>query len=331
MYIDIDSGSIADGIGTRVSLNATHADTADRLIYGNGMPIGSETKPIWLNADGEPSECDDILVVGISGGLHDINGALRKVGTAEKPIYFEDGLPVECNDTLAINISKNAATATHADKAYEADVAEVAIGATQLIDYVTKQPYSIGDTTLPVYFSNGYPVQGERFLPLSAGEQHKINGPLGLTVEENYGEVLPTSGFKGEIFFVEDRNNYLYLPTGGTNGNVLIKNSSTDGDASWVNLNNKFLPSGGTSGQVLIKNSSTDGDARWITLSNSYLPLVGGTLTGPLTVQGPLNGTYYVTTNYGTADPNTSGATTANGQPIQGIGVDGALYFKIIS
>ena len=138
MYIDIDSGSIADGIGTRVSLNATHADTADRLIYGNGMPIGSETKPIWLNADGEPSECDDILAVGISGGLHDVNGTLRKVGTAEKPIYFEDGLPVECNDTLAVNISKNAATATQADKAYEADVAEVAIGATQLIDYVTK-------------------------------------------------------------------------------------------------------------------------------------------------------------------------------------------------
>ena len=40
----------------------------------------------------------------------------------------------------------------------------------------------------------------------------------------------------------------MYLPTGGTSGNVLIKNSSTDGDASWVNLNNKLLPSGGTSG-----------------------------------------------------------------------------------
>lgn len=322
MFIDIGDGDVKENPELRVCLNAAHADEADRLTWHN---IGDEHKPIYLNGSGEPVECDDILAVGISGGLHDVNGALRKVGTAEKPIYFEDGLPVECNDTLAVNISKNAATATQANKAYEADVAEVAIGATQLIDYVTKQPYSIGDTTLPVYFSNGYPIQGERFLPLSAGEQHKINGPLGLTVEENYGEVLPTSGFEGEIFFVEDRNNYLYLPTGGTSGNVLIKNSSTDGDASWVNLNNKLLPSGGTSGQVLIKNSSTDGDAKWTTLSNSYLPLSGGTLTGPL------SGTYYVTTNYGTADPNTAGATTANGQPIQGIGVNGALYFKIIS
>lgn len=313
MFIDIGDGDVKENPELRVCLNAAHADEADRLTWNN---IGDEHKPIYLNGSGEPVECDDILAVGISGGLHDVNGALRKVGTAEKPIYFEDGLPVECNETLAINISKNAATATQADKAYEADVAEVAIGATQLIDYVTKQPYSIGNTTLPVYFSNGYPVQGERFLPLSAGEQHKINGPLGLTVEENYGEVLPTSGFEGEIFFVEDRNNYLYLPTGGTNGNVLIKNSSTDGDASWVNLNNKFLPSGGTSGQVLIKNSSTDGDARWTTLSNSYLPLSGGTLTGPL------SGTYYVTTNYGNSDPTSS---------TPGYGVNGALYFKIIS
>lgn len=313
MFIDIGDGNVKENPELRVCLNAAHADEADRLTWYN---IGYENKPIYLNGSGEPVECDDILAVGISGGLHDINKTLRNVGTSGKPVYFEDGLPVQCDDTLSVNISGNSATATQADKANEANVAEVAIGATQLIDYVTKQPYSIGDTTLPVYLSNGYPVECEQFLPLSAGEQHKINGPLGLTAEENYGEVLPTSGFEGEIFFVEDRNNYLYLPTGGASGNVLIKNSSTDGDASWVNLNNKFLPSGGTSGQVLIKNSSTDGDAKWTTLSNSYLPLYGGTLTGPL------SGTYYVTTNYGNSDPSSS---------TPGYGVNGALYFKIIS
>ena len=135
MFIDIGDGDVKENPELRVCLNAAHADEADRLTWHN---IGDEHKPIYLNGSGEPVECDDILAVGISGGLHDVNGALRKVGTAEKPIYFEDGLPVECNDTLAVNISKNAATATQADKAYEADVAEVAIGATQLIDYVTK-------------------------------------------------------------------------------------------------------------------------------------------------------------------------------------------------
>lgn len=320
MFIDIGDGDVKKNPELRVCLNAAHADEADKLTWYN---IGYEHKPIYLNGSGEPVECDDVLAVDISGGLYDgVDKSLRTVGTIDKPIYFEDGLPVECNDTLAINISKNAATATQADKAYEADVAEVAIGATQLIDYVTKEPYSIGDTTLPVYFSNGYPIQGERFLPLSAGEQHKISGPLGLTIEENYGQVLPTSGFEGEIFFVEDRTDYLYLPTGGISGDVLIKNSSTNGDASWVNLNNKFLPSGGSVGQVLMKNSSANGDASWTTLSSSYLPLSGGTLTGDLTLKGALNGTYYVTTNYGTADPTSS---------TPGAGVNGALYFKIIS
>ena len=193
MFIDIGDGDVKENPELRVCLNAAYADEANRLV-GWGK-VGYEHKPIWLNDSGEPVECDDVLAVDIAGGLYDgVDKSLRKVGTAEKPVYFEDGLPVECNETLAINISKNAATATQADKAYEADVAEVAIGATQLIDYVTKEPYSIGDTTLPVYFSNGYPVQGEQFLPLSAGEQHKINGPLGFTIEKNYGSSFPSTG-----------------------------------------------------------------------------------------------------------------------------------------
>ena len=279
MFIDIGDGDVKENPELRVCLNAAHADEADRLTWHN---IGNEHKSIYLNGSGEPVECDDILAVGISGGLHDVNGALRKVGTTEKPIYFEDGLPVECNDTLAVNISKNAATATQADKAYEADVAEVAIGATQLIDYVTKEPHNIGDTTLPVYFSNGYPVQGERFLPLSAGEQHKINGPLGFTIEKNYGSSFPSTGneFEGQLFFIEDKEEIkeelYYLPKGGTEGQALIKNSEEDGDASWKEI--VALPKGGIQNQILVKNSEEDGDASWKSSSISW---VTGTSSGP--------------------------------------------------
>lgn len=170
MFIDIGDGDVKENPELRVCLNAAYADEANRLV-GWGK-VGYEHKPIWLNDSGEPVECDDVLAVDIAGGLYDgVDKSLRKVGTAEKPIYFEDGLPVECNDTLAVNISKNAATATEADKAKRADVAEVAIGATQLIDYVTKEPLEkIGDTTKPIYLSNGYPVECDKFLPLSAGE-----------------------------------------------------------------------------------------------------------------------------------------------------------------
>ena len=37
-------------------------------------------------------------------------------GSATRPVYFASGIPVQCNETLAVNISKNAATATLANK-----------------------------------------------------------------------------------------------------------------------------------------------------------------------------------------------------------------------
>lgn len=55
-----------------------------------------------------------------------------------------------------------------------------------------------------------------------------------------------------------------------------------------------------------------------------YLPIEGGTLTGNLTTP------CYITSNYGYDDPNDEGATTLGGNSIQGSGVNGALYFKII-
>jgi hypothetical protein len=50
------------------------------------------------------------------------------------------------------------------------------------------------------------------------------------------------------------------LPTGGTTGQRLQKNSATNYDASWITPN---FP-GGTAGQTLIKNSATDYDASWL-------------------------------------------------------------------
>ena len=51
------------------------------------------------------------------------------------------------------------------------------------------------------------------------------------------------------------------LPSGGTTGQVLTKVSSADGDADWQDVDG--LPSGGTVGQALMKQSSADGDADW--------------------------------------------------------------------
>lgn len=76
---------------------------------------------------------------------------------------------------------------------------------------------------------------------------------MGLTANVNYGSTLPTSGFTGQIFYLEEEDKPS-LPVGGSAGQYLVKNSSTDGDASWKNLP-----------------------------SLNYLPLTGGTVTGVTT------------------------------------------------
>lgn len=101
------------------------------------------------------------------------------------------------------------------------------------------------------------------YLPLSAGQEFPLTGPLGLTENTNYGTTLPSAGFEGQLFFLEEEEKPS-LPVGGTEGQYLVKNSSTDGDASWKTLE---LP------------------------SLDYLPLSGGTLTGAVT------GTKIYTTN----------------------------------
>ena len=62
--------------------------------------------------------------------------------------------------------------------------------------------------------------------------------------------------------------NFQELPDGGTTGQVLAKNSDSDGDVKWVD---PTVPAGGTTGQVLAKKSNYTGDVEWID------PPAGGT------------------------------------------------------
>lgn len=66
------------------------------------------------------------------------------------------------------------------------------------------------------------------------------------------------------------------VPAGGTTGQVLKKNSNTDGDASWAA--DSTIPNGGTAGQVLKKNSSTNGDASWLVDQSNPSVVAGGSL-----------------------------------------------------
>lgn len=66
------------------------------------------------------------------------------------------------------------------------------------------------------------------------------------------------------------------VPTGGTTGQVLAKNSSANYDIGW---DSSGMPTGGTVGQVLAKNSSTNYDVSWATAGASVPGLTGGRLT----------------------------------------------------
>lgn len=66
----------------------------------------------------------------------------------------------------------------------------------------------------------------------------------------------------------------LGLPTGGSSGQVLVKNGSSDGAAGWSTLTG-LLPEGGSANQILAKDSSTDHDVSWKTIGT--LPTGGST------------------------------------------------------
>ena len=66
----------------------------------------------------------------------------------------------------------------------------------------------------------------------------KTNGGNIILSQENYGSSLPGSGVGGLLYFVDENDGS--LPDGGRKGQILIKNSSVNGDASWhsVSVNN---------------------------------------------------------------------------------------------
>ena len=108
----------------------------------------------------------------------------------------------------------------------------------------------------------------------------------------------------GELPDANGNVDVVALPDGGTQGQYLVKQSSTDGDADWQtlptfvqtvnnvaptngNVNVEALPTGGTQGQVLTKQSSASGDADWEDID--ALPS-GGTVGQVLTKNSSTDG-----------------------------------------
>lgn len=79
---------------------------------------------------------------------------------------------------------------------------------------------------------------------------------------------IPSGGTDGQVLMKDGSTAYSVkwgsveqhgMPTGGTTGQALVKNSNSNYDVKWSTV----LPSGGAKGYALIKNSATDYDVKW--------------------------------------------------------------------
>ena len=95
---------------------------------------------------------------------------------------------------------------------------------------------------------------------------------------------IPSGGSDGQYLVKDGGNDYALkwstlsvhgIPSGGTADQVLAKTNSTDYNVKWMTLDAHGIPSGGSAGQVLAKNSNTNYDVAWVSPSHD-LP-TGGT------------------------------------------------------
>lgn len=121
-----------------------------------------------------------------------------------------------------------------------------------------------------------------------------IGSPSGDTDAPNY---IPTGGSDGQVLAKDGDSDYTlkwitppenYIPTGGTDGQVLCKSGNSAYALKWADAPTNHIPSGGTDGQILAKSGSTAYSLRWIDAPKNYIPS-GGSDGQVLTKSGTVN------------------------------------------
>jgi hypothetical protein len=166
------------------------------------------------------------------------------------------------------------------------------------------------DGTTPNAMGANIDMNSNRILnlppPSSSGEPLRLADVSVLAGGSVTPSSLPVGGTAGQALVKNSSTNYdatwqNSLPTGGTSGQVLNKNSGTNYDVSWVSPTTG-IPTAGTTGQALTKNSNTNYDAGWSTINQMT---TGGT-TGQYLKKNS-------NTNY-----DTSWGTLPNDLPVSG-------------
>ena len=213
-------------------------DSADAVSFTQSLTTGTQVGTITINGAATKLYAPTNTDTHYTTGLKVANSATATANTAASngSVYLNalDNTTVrdshlikgtgatsvssDANGVITINstnttysgdrgISLSSGKFGHSNKAITASSVGAAqtpsFGGTFAIPKITYDAYGhiTAATTVKVTLPN---VATDGFLPLTAGESKKLTGPLGLTSGVMYGATLPTSGFNGQLFFLED-------------------------------------------------------------------------------------------------------------------------------
>lgn len=228
-YITDENGNVSFQVDENGNISANKSITAEDFITHNNIKLSEVKSDLDQEIEDRTTKDSEL-----SDAIDEINGKINKtVGTTTQPIYFNDGTPTACVDNFTF---------------YQE------IGADD-VDPSTSSTFCVlktGDTMSGPLISTGFigPLTGTADAAKKLVDSNNQGLSLGSTSNPVYFNGGVPTACTGTT-----------VPTGGSAGQILVKNS--DGTSSWQKL--VALPEGGGAGQVLVKNSTTDGDASWIT------------------------------------------------------------------
>lgn len=124
---------------------------------------------------------------------------------------------------------------------------------------------------------------GQRVLVQAVAGSYIVLCAVGVPSSGNSG--IPAGGTNGQLLAKDGSSDYAlkwvnapkqYVPTGGTTGQMLLKSSNADYALEWADAPKNYIPTGGTDGQMLVKNSTVAYELRWADAPKNYVP-TGGT------------------------------------------------------
>jgi hypothetical protein len=205
----------------------------EKIIFNPEVSMDGITQIYVQDATPTSAQADDIFV-----DTDDYSNCDIQRLSASTTIDLDDGYSIYADGTISLTLPT---------------VSTIFAGtmSTMTNAGVTLRVTNTGSGTVTVVAGSGNTINGASNYALAAGD----SALLSINRQHTDFKVAVGSGGGGGS-----------LPAGGSTGQIIIKQSSTEGDADWATIpvvSVDEVPDGGTIGQVLKKVSATDQDIEW--------------------------------------------------------------------